>query len=466
MRRVTAWQAAPASAALVRIASSGAAWSSTRVALAKTTPIPASVFDAVRGRTWPGWFALVRTGWDRLLGRCDLLPPSLPLSATGQALADSGRASWPSTPSASTRRSMTVDAAHVVLLPAGILIAENLCCLEALRARSPYAFAFLPLSLGRRGRFAGARRCLGRGLRRSKVRSKTGTIGARCRLRAHRPGLVYVQVGSRGRARVGCGPNAGQPPPSAAGSRIPGWLNDGTTPSQRSGEGCVRSECRIRFRTHDRACRFIGGTAPGGRERRRRAGRTAERHARHVAVRSADACLDDEEVEFPGVDQRLPRRFGAVAAPVSASLSSAAAYHSVDMAANGYLDHALIDGTAVLQNMANFGYQGGTHGENIAAGMATAARGHANLAGQRRAQRQHAERSFGAIGIGRAYERGSPYGWYWTTIFGDVSDGPGWLCGCRRPGEQDAQSVPDGRRRHQRQRVNLRSGPGPDYSRS
>ena len=37
--------------------------------------------------------------------------------------------------------------------------------------------------------------------------------------------------------------------------------------------------------------------------------------------------------------------------------------------------------------------------------------------------------SFQAIGIGRAYDPNSQYGWYWTTIFGDVSDGPGWLCG-------------------------------------
>ena len=43
------------------------------------------------------------------------------------------------------------------------------------------------------------------------------------------------------------------------------------------------------------------------------------------------------------------------------------------MAVNGYLAHNLIDGTSVPQNMANFGYDGSTHGENIAAGMDTAA---------------------------------------------------------------------------------------------
>jgi len=71
--------------------------------------------------------------------------------------------------------------------------------------------------------------------------------------------------------------------------------------------------------------------------------------------------------------------------------------------------------------------------------------------------------SFGAIGIGRAYDASSPYGWYWTTIFGDESDGPGWLCGEAPPPSKSVslfQSV-DGA--ISASDVNLRTGPGADY---
>ncbi len=180
-------------------------------------------------------------------------------------------------------------------------------------------------------------------------------------------------------------------------------------------------------------------------------------------VTSADACLDEEEVAFLGLINDHRAMSGLPPFSVSASLSSAAAYHSIDMAANGYLDHALLDGTSVPQNMANFGYDGSTHGENIAAGMASAGEamqiwqesaGHnANMLGGQ----------FGAIGIGRAYDAASPHGWYWTTIFGDVSDGPGWLCGEAAPLSKSVslfQSV-DGATATSD--VSLRSGPAETY---
>ena len=88
---------------------------------------------------------------------------------------------------------------------------------------------------------------------------------------------------------------------------------------------------------------------------------------------SADACADSEEVGFLALINDYRAASGLRPLSLSSSLSSAAAYHSVDMAANGYLAHTLLDGTTVEQNMANFGYEGGTHGENIAAGTETAA---------------------------------------------------------------------------------------------
>jgi hypothetical protein len=182
-----------------------------------------------------------------------------------------------------------------------------------------------------------------------------------------------------------------------------------------------------------------------------------------LAVSSADACADSEEVGFLSQINDYRAASGLRPLSLSSSLSSAAAYHSVDMAANGYLAHTLLDGTTVPQNMANFGYEGGTHGENIAAGTATAAEAMQTWQGSAEHNANMLNASFGAIGIGRAYDPNSQYGWYWTTIFGDVSDGPGWLCGQPAPPSKSLslfQSV-DGA--ISASDVNLRTGPGAQY---
>src|SRR4051794_24636781 len=110
--------------------------------------IAASVLDAVRDRTWPGWFALVRTGWDRHWAEAVYFRHPYLSSNLAEALA----ASQPGIVAIDTLSvDSTVDsgsAAHLALLQAGILIAENLCCLDALEPGRPFAFAFLPLSLG------------------------------------------------------------------------------------------------------------------------------------------------------------------------------------------------------------------------------------------------------------------------------------------------------------------------------
>ena len=183
----------------------------------------------------------------------------------------------------------------------------------------------------------------------------------------------------------------------------------------------------------------------------------------NLAVSSADACADSEEVGFLSLINDYRAASGLRPLSLSSSLSSAAAYHSVDMAANGYLAHTLLDGTSVEQNMANFGYEGGTHGENIAAGTATAAEAMQTWQGSAEHNANMLNAGFGAIGIGRAYDANSQYRWYWTTIFGDVSDGPGWLCGQPAPPSKTLslfQSV-DGA--ISASDVNIRTGPGAEY---
>src|SRR5918995_2803055 len=179
--------------------------------------------------------------------------------------------------------------------------------------------------------------------------------------------------------------------------------------------------------------------------------------------RTSDACVASDEVAFLALINDYRAASGLRPLSLSSSLSSAAAYHSVDMAANGYLAHTLLDGTTVVQNMANFGYEGGTHGENIAAGTQTAAEAMQTWQGSAEHNTNMLNASFGAIGIGRAYDPNSQYGWYWTTIFGDVNDGPGWLCGQTPPPSKSLslfQSV-DGAT--SASDVNVRTGPGAEY---
>jgi uncharacterized protein YraI len=181
-------------------------------------------------------------------------------------------------------------------------------------------------------------------------------------------------------------------------------------------------------------------------------------------VTSADACLDSEELQFLALLNDTRASVGAPPLSVSSSLSAAAAYHSVDMALQGYLAHTLIDGTSVEQNMANFGYAGGTHGENIAAGADTGAAAMQTWQASAAHNANMLNGEFGVVGIGRAYDPASQYGWYWTTIFGDVNDGPGWICGEGSPPSKTLslfQSVDSGLTASD---VNLRSGPGADYT--
>jgi uncharacterized protein YkwD/uncharacterized protein YraI len=181
------------------------------------------------------------------------------------------------------------------------------------------------------------------------------------------------------------------------------------------------------------------------------------------ALSSADACLDTEEIAFLGLinDHRAMSGLGPLS--VSSSLSAASAYHSIDMAERAYLDHTMIDGTSVQQNMQNFGYQGGAYGENIAAGTDTAAEAMNLWQNSSEHNANMLNGSFGAIGIGRAYDDASPHGWYWTTVFGDVTDGPGWVCGEAPPPSKTAslfQSVDSGTSASD---VNLRTGPGESF---
>jgi uncharacterized protein YkwD len=139
-----------------------------------------------------------------------------------------------------------------------------------------------------------------------------------------------------------------------------------------------------------------------------------------AAVVSAQSgyAPDGEEAAFVDLINGYRADLGLGPLSPSYDLGAAADYHSTDMATNNYFDHYLFDGTDPGTNIRNFGFTGSAYGENIAAGMATAQE---VLIAWQNSPGHNAEMTnpaFTEIGVGRAYNENSYYGWYWTADFG------------------------------------------------
>ncbi len=112
---------------------------------------------------------------------------------------------------------------------------------------------------------------------------------------------------------------------------------------------------------------------------------------------------------------------------LSAQLGLAAERHSADMARKNYFSHKVRgDNRSWKQNIRHFGYEGDPIGENIVAGT-NAKRAKVAMKMWKTSaphNKTMLNGDFRAIGIGRAYDKGSKYGWYWTTTFGGKAEKP------------------------------------------
>ena len=89
-------------------------------------------------------------------------------------------------------------------------------------------------------------------------------------------------------------------------------------------------------------------------------------------------------------------------------------------ARKNYFKHTLKNGNTAEQNIRRFGYTNYVAvGENIAAGFEPANDAMKAWKSSPEHDRNMRSDRFTEIGIGRAYKKGSKYGWYWTTTFGD-----------------------------------------------
>lgn len=174
---------------------------------------------------------------------------------------------------------------------------------------------------------------------------------------------------------------------------------------------------------------------------------------------SRDYCIEPEELEFLSIINSYRAQNGLVPLEASQTLGAAAANHSDDMAATSYFDHTMSDGTTVVQNIRDHGYTGGTYGENIVAGTETADNAFSTFQNSAPHNQNMLLASYESIGIARAYNAASGYGWYWTTIFGGDLDVPADVCG--QPSNQTVATT--GGNAEAADDLNLRSGPGQSY---
>ncbi len=200
-----------------------------------------------------------------------------------------------------------------------------------------------------------------------------------------------------------------------------------------------------------------------------------------AALQVADYCADEEERAFLDLINAYRAQNGLGPLQLSQTLGAAAEEHSLEMAANNYFDHTMLGGVTVAENLQAHGYLDATYGENIAAGSETAAGAFAMWQGSANHNANMLRGAYNAVGVGRAYDPNSGYGWYWTTIFGGSADGPATLCGQAPPPppadvapapvpapdpapEQIASEQPAaGATGAATSDLNLRSGPGATY---
>ena len=139
----------------------------------------------------------------------------------------------------------------------------------------------------------------------------------------------------------------------------------------------------------------------------------------------ADTTIDSQEAEFFDLINNHRATNGLNALVFSDTLNQAAAWKSEHMATNDYFGHhdAGINRDWVGR-LRDCGYTASTSvTENIAAGHDTAAETFAlwwtspfhnsNMLGP----------DMVAIGVARAFDADSQFGWYWTAVFGGVDDG-------------------------------------------
>ncbi|MBI5871266.1 MAG: hypothetical protein HZB44_10010 [Actinobacteria bacterium] len=142
-----------------------------------------------------------------------------------------------------------------------------------------------------------------------------------------------------------------------------------------------------------------------------------------LAAAPSAFAYDSEELAFLTLINNYRAGYGLPALTMSNSLYNASENHSWDMAAYNYFSHTGRTGSSPWDRIRAAGYTYNTYlGENIAAGYTDAQSVFTAWRNSPGHNTNMLSANFRAIGVGRVYNAGSTYGWYWTTDFGGVSE--------------------------------------------
>lgn len=134
-------------------------------------------------------------------------------------------------------------------------------------------------------------------------------------------------------------------------------------------------------------------------------------------------AFESEELAFLNLINNYRQANGLPTLTMSTALFNASEGHSYDMGARGYFAHNTPEGVTPWDRIRAAGYGYNTYlGENLAAGYTTSQSvfdAWRNSAGH---NANMLSGNYHAIGVSRYYVPGSPYGYYWTTDFGGVSE--------------------------------------------
>jgi uncharacterized protein YkwD len=145
-----------------------------------------------------------------------------------------------------------------------------------------------------------------------------------------------------------------------------------------------------------------------------------------VAVDARPAkALDSEEQAFLIIINEYRSTQGLGTLALDPQLNSIALWMANDMASNDYFSHTDSLGRDPFVRMDQMGYDYNTYrGENLVAGTEGAQAAFEQWTGSSGHKANMLGVNYTVIGIGRAFDPGSVYGWYWATEFGGHTAAP------------------------------------------
>lgn len=137
------------------------------------------------------------------------------------------------------------------------------------------------------------------------------------------------------------------------------------------------------------------------------------------------AALDSEEMAALDIINQYRSANGLGTVTLNGTLNNVARWMSEDMAHNNYFSHTDSQGRDPFARLGVFGYTYNTwKGENLAAGIDSGQEAFDLWKGSPGHDANMLNPNFTVMGIARAYDPNSTFGWYWTTDFGGQDDVP------------------------------------------